>query len=165
MQSFTGSALLRIPPLRFSLHIQDYHLLWLSVPTHSISLNLNLEVLQPRSCLNNFGLGYSPFARHYLGNHYCFLFLQVLRCFSSLGSPLSIIGLPHSEISGSWDACAYPELIAACHVLHRLQMPRHPPYTLPFFLLIRSFTPSLSWLYQLHTRSDSAPVHSLQHVK
>lgn len=44
-------------------------------------------VLQPRNCRNNFGLGYSPFARHYLENHYCFLFLQVLRCFSSLSSP------------------------------------------------------------------------------
>ena len=31
------------------------------------------------------GLGSFPFARHYSGNHFCFLFLQVLRCFSSLG--------------------------------------------------------------------------------
>ena len=30
--------------------------------------------------------GCSPFNRLYLGNRYCFLFLQVLRCFSSLGS-------------------------------------------------------------------------------
>ena len=30
------------------------------------------------------GLGYSQFARRYSGNHYCFLFLQVLRCFTSL---------------------------------------------------------------------------------
>ena len=29
------------------------------------------------------GLGCSPFARHYWGNHCCFLFLGVLRCFSS----------------------------------------------------------------------------------
>ena len=33
------------------------------------------------------GLGSSPFARHYWGNHYYFLLLQVLRCFSSLRSP------------------------------------------------------------------------------
>ena len=33
------------------------------------------------------GLGSFPFARRYLGNHYCFLFLRVLRCFSSPGSP------------------------------------------------------------------------------
>ena len=29
------------------------------------------------------GLGCSPFARHYLRNHFCFLLLWVLRCFSS----------------------------------------------------------------------------------
>ena len=33
------------------------------------------------------GLGSSPFARHYWGNHCCFLFLGVLRCFSSPRSP------------------------------------------------------------------------------
>ena len=33
------------------------------------------------------GLGSSPFARHYLGNHSYFLFLRVLRCFSSPRSP------------------------------------------------------------------------------
>ena len=42
-------------------------------------------VLQPRIGLNRHGLGCSPFARHYLGNHCCFLFLRVLRCFSSPG--------------------------------------------------------------------------------
>ena len=31
------------------------------------------------------GLGWSPFARRYLGNRCYFLFLQLLRCFSSLG--------------------------------------------------------------------------------
>ena len=34
-----------------------------------------------------FGLGSSDFARHYFRNHCCFLFLRVLRCFSSPGSP------------------------------------------------------------------------------
>jgi len=33
------------------------------------------------------GLGCSPFARRYLGNRGCFLFLGVLRCFSSPGCP------------------------------------------------------------------------------
>jgi len=36
-------------------------------------------------------------------------------------------GLPHSEISGSPGARPSPELFAACHVLHRLSVPRHPP--------------------------------------
>ena len=33
------------------------------------------------------GLGSSAFARRYLRNHCCFLFLRLLRCFSSPGSP------------------------------------------------------------------------------
>ena len=40
-------------------------------------------VLQPQYCLDNIGLGSSAFARHYLRNHYYFLLLWVLRCFSS----------------------------------------------------------------------------------
>ncbi len=47
----------------------------------------DIVVLLPRKGRNPYGLGCSLFARHYLGNHYCFLFLQVLRCFSSLGLP------------------------------------------------------------------------------
>jgi hypothetical protein len=40
-------------------------------------------------------------------------------------------GLPHSEIRGSTIARISPRLIAACHVLHRLSVPRHPPNALP----------------------------------
>src|SRR5207253_10931257 len=39
-------------------------------------------------------------------------------------------GLPHSEIPGSKRACRSPRLFAACCVLHRLSVPRHPPSTL-----------------------------------
>ena len=39
-------------------------------------------------------------------------------------------GFPHSEIRGLTVACTYPRLIAACHVLHRLLTPRHPPCAL-----------------------------------
>ena len=42
-------------------------------------------------------------------------------------------GFPHSEISGSITVCVSPELIAACHVLHRLPVPRHPPCALNIF--------------------------------
>ena len=44
-------------------------------------------VLQPRRRRNDAGLGCSAFARHYLRNHFCFLLLRVLRCFSSPRSP------------------------------------------------------------------------------
>ena len=37
------------------------------------------------------------------------------------------MGLPHSEIHGSTGARPSPRLIAACYVLHRLSVPRHPP--------------------------------------
>ena len=49
----------------------------------------DLGVLQPRKRLDVSGLGSSAFARHYSRNHYCFLFLRLLRCFSSAGSPPS----------------------------------------------------------------------------
>ena len=39
-------------------------------------------------------------------------------------------GLPHSEIPGSKPVSGSPRLIAASHALHRLLMPRHPPYAL-----------------------------------
>ncbi len=39
-------------------------------------------------------------------------------------------GLPHSEILGSKRTGSSPRLNAACHVLHRLSMPRHPPNAL-----------------------------------
>src|SRR6185312_15393735 len=57
-------------------------------------------------------------------------------CFSSPGSPPEPMnsaqdtlagGLPHSEIPGSTIARISPGLFAACHVLHRLSVPRHPP--------------------------------------
>ena len=39
-------------------------------------------------------------------------------------------GFPHSDIPGSKPICGSPRLIAACHVLHRLLAPRHPPHAL-----------------------------------
>ena len=37
---------------------------------------------------------------------------------------------PNSDICGSRYICYSPQLFAACHVLRRLPMPRHPPYAL-----------------------------------
>ncbi len=39
-------------------------------------------------------------------------------------------GFPHSDICGLTDICSYPQLFAACRVLLRLLMPRHPPCAL-----------------------------------
>ena len=54
------------------------------------------------------------------------------RCCGMTG--LQPAGLSHSEIRGSRVICTYPRLIAAYHVLHRLQEPRHPPYALSYFV-------------------------------
>ncbi len=88
------------------------------------------------------GLGCSPFARHYWGNHYLFSLPAGTKMFQfpALASHLvgvtvlQTAGLSHSEISGSKVICTYPKLIAAYHVLHRLREPRHPPYALSYFL-------------------------------
>ena len=44
------------------------------------------------------GLGSSHFARRYSGNHCCFLFLRLRRCFSSPGSPR----MPMDSVHGGW---------------------------------------------------------------
>ncbi len=54
---------------------------------------------------------------------------------ASLVTGLQPAGLPHSEITGSIHVCSSPVLIAAYHVLHRLQKPRHPPFALVTFSL------------------------------
>src|SRR5262249_12050198 len=45
------------------------------------------------------------------------------------------VGLPHSETPGSPIARISPRLFAACRVLHRLSVPRHPPDALRFRLI------------------------------
>ena len=52
-----------------------------------LRLRLARFLLVPQPLLRRTGLGSSPFARRYLGNRFYFLFLQLLRCFSSLGCP------------------------------------------------------------------------------
>jgi hypothetical protein len=61
-------------------------------------------------------------------------------------------GLPHSEIRGSKSARLSPRLFAACHVLRRLSVPRHPPDA----LLMRLIATTLLSL---------APAHALSHAR
>ena len=73
--------------------------------------------------------GFSDFARHYFRNLGWCIFLELLRCFSSPGSPripmYSVCdtpkgGFPHSEISGSKLICQLPE------AYRRLSRPSSP---------------------------------------
>ena len=100
------------------------------------------------------GLGSSYFARHYSRNRVFFLFLWVLRCFSSPRSPpihyfthvwinqlFSWLEFPHSDIHGLLNICFSPWLFAAYHVFLRLLVPRHSPYalsSLTFFIFLKS---------------------------
>ena len=54
-------------------------------------------------------------------------------------------GLPHSEMYGSLPACGSPYLFAAYRVLHRLSMPRHPPYAL-CSLITTNHTMIMLWI-------------------
>ena len=128
--------------------LQDCHLLWSHFPEGSTNNPVyDSAALRPNRPYNPreqalwFGLFRvrSPLLAESLT---CFLFLQVLRWFTSLRclphayefsvgySGINQSGFPHSEIPGSKPACGSPGLIAACHVLHRLLVPRHSPYAL-----------------------------------
>ena len=86
-------------------------------------------LLQPRTVRKLHGLGSAPFDRLYSGYRCFFLFLRVLRCFSSPRSPhvymvtgLQPAGLPHSDTYGSMSVCDSPYIFAAYRVLPRLRI-------------------------------------------
>ena len=93
-------------------------------------------------------MGSFPFARRYSGNRGFFLFLRVLRCFSSPGLPsityefsygylgITPDGFPHSDIHGSKPAFGSPWLFADRCVLLRLLVPRHSPYALSSLIFV-----------------------------
>jgi hypothetical protein len=69
-------------------------------------------------------------------------------------------GFPHSEIPGSKPACGSPRLIAACHVLHRRLLPRHPPCALSSLTIKFTRHTAASpgaFSYQLSAISETTP--------
>ena len=100
------------------------------------------QTLQPHTC-KQIWFGLFPVRSPLLGEY--FLFLQVLRCFSSLGAlpptyvfsrrmlKVRLSGFPHSEIPGSKPVHGSPRLIAVSHVLRRHLAPRHSPKALSSF--------------------------------
>ena len=68
-----------------TLRLRGFYSLWQNFPVLFCSSLRSLATsTTPRSKL--LGLGSFPFARRYLGNRCFFLFLRLLRCFSSAGS-------------------------------------------------------------------------------
>ena len=84
-QGSTCLVVLRIPPCPLSFRVRGSHPLRPAFPKPFPSnRGINYAVHTPR-CTHP-GLGSSAFARRYLRNRCFFLFLRVLRCFSSPGS-------------------------------------------------------------------------------
>ena len=71
---------------RFRFRVRGFHPLWpvFPGPFHYL-LRITYAVRTPKC--THFGLGSCHFARRYSGNRCFFLFLRLLRCFSSPGSP------------------------------------------------------------------------------
>ena len=96
-QGSTCLVLLRIPlaPLRF--RIRGFHPLWQAFPKPFFyPLGHLLRSITP-SC-TQLGLGSFHFARRYFGNRCFFLFLRLLRCFSSPGS----LYIPMYSVCSDW---------------------------------------------------------------
>ena len=133
----------RVPPysgflLEFLIfRLQDFHLLWFIFPNDSTIIRLFSHVRGPTTPVI-LVWAISAFARHYLRNRFFFLFLRLLRCFSSPGCShynywfiiwywrFTTSGFPHSDISGLQLTYSSPKHFVVCHVLLHLLMPRHP---------------------------------------
>jgi hypothetical protein len=67
-------------------------------------------------------------------------------------------GLPHSDTPGSQVASTSPGSFAGSRVLHRLRVPRHPPYALgslpKAFLQVDSFI----WRFNHHNKTISQSI-------
>ena len=90
-----------VPALVSILRLRAFYPLWRSFPALFCSyLRDKRWPTTPRSKL--LGLGSFPFARRYLGNRCFFLFLPVLRCFSSRSAP-------RITMYSSYGDCALPQ--------------------------------------------------------
>ena len=140
-------AVLRIQLALLCFHLRGSHTLRRAFPCPLVNSADTCRCPYPVN-IATYGLASSIFARHYSRNLVWFLFLALLRCFSSGGSlPMTIlftIGWPFKQRPGCpirkspdiTPAYGSPRLIAVNHVLHRLSVPRHSPcalYSLTFF--------------------------------
>ena len=127
-----------------TFRIRGFHPFSLTFPGNSTILWLSSLLTRSFYPSTFTGLGSFLFARHYSENRFFFLFLRLLRCFSSPGCShynylfhymiltLFVSGFPHSDISGSKSTYDSPKHFVVCHVLLHLLMPRHP-LVRPFF--------------------------------
>ena len=133
-------------PVHFPL--RDCHTLWSCFPAGSRSVrfgNSTYAVLQP-PCVNTWVWAFPISLAATLGISVIYFpsgtemvhfpeLAHTSLCIQPAVAGVHPAGFPHSEIPGSKPACGSPRLIAACHVLHRLLAPRHPPYALSSLII------------------------------
>ena len=85
-QGFSCPDVLWIPLQVFRFRVQDFHFLWCDFPVTSTTVP-PLRIWSTTPQCTHRGLASYPFARRYSGNRCFFLFLPLLRCFSSRRSP------------------------------------------------------------------------------
>ena len=142
---------LRILAMSPAFRLREFHPLRSVFPNCSTMLASTFASPYPVRPKTN-GLGSFHFARRYFENRCFFLFLRLLRCFSSPGSLRytmyscngdGALPPPGFPIRISMDislVCSSPWLFAAYHVLLRLLVPRHPPYALISLIVFLSFS-------------------------
>ncbi len=158
-QGSTCLALLWIPLCLLIFRLRDFHPLWSEFPKpFGLTCRITYAVRTPQC--THLGLASTDFARRYFRYRCFFLFLRLLRCFSSPGSLPYVMdwrtddwlipaGFPHSDICGSLVICTSPQLFAAYHVFHRLLVPRHPPCALFCFTSLRAQLSSYSAVHSV----------------
>ena len=139
-QGFSCPELLRIPPSAFRLRLRGFHPLRPTFPDRSAVFRHNFRGPVPRSARTpvwappislaaTLGITVVFFSSGYLD-------VSVRRvpsvrlCIRLTVHELFSCGFPHSDIRGSTGICPSPRLFAACRVLLRLLVPRHPPRAL-----------------------------------
>ena len=132
----------RTPDFRspYSLfHLRDFHPLWSTFPDSSVRFFLDFSRLltpkiflssvwaPPISLATTFGITVVFFSFGYLDVSVPRVPLLVPILFGTGSHDVTRTEFPHSDICGSQDICSSPQLFAACHVLLRRHVPRHPP--------------------------------------
>jgi hypothetical protein len=119
----------RVPPYsRTTRHyrIRGYHPLSPAFPDRSATCRAATGLFRVRSPLlaESLLMSFPPGTEMFQFPGFASLPYVFRQRYPSLG------GFPHSDIHGSTPARGSPWLFAACHVLHRLLVPRHPPNAL-----------------------------------
>ena len=156
-QGSTCLVLLWILLAILGFRVRGFHPLWPAFPKpfyyHHI---IPYAVRTPERTRS--GLGSFQFARRYLGNHCCFLFLRVLRCFSSPGSPYMAMDSPYSDWSLSSQVSPFRDRRVKGYLLLTVAYRSLSRLTSALSAMASALCPSLlDWSYRPKGAAASCP--------